>query len=285
MDPLEPLYSAAPSGYPLPQTVARLHGGGFGFDRPDVLYSNFVASLDGVVALGDGRHAGSVISGKDPADRFLMALLRACAGTVLIGAGTLRATPGHLWTAEHLVPDLAAEWRLLRERLELPPTPRLALVSGSGALDLAHPALAAGATVLTTAEGAARLAGAGEAPLEVIEVGAGGRVDVRAALAALRGGGPPLPILTEGGPTLMGELLREALLDEMFLTLSPVVAGRLGPPGSALATVESRPGFVEGVELLPEIAARWTLLSIHRHADLLFLRYSKPPRPIPTRGR
>jgi len=65
--------------------------GRLGFSTP-VVYSNFVSSVDGVVTLGSKPSAGSVISGKYPADRFLMGLLRACADAVLIGAGTLRAT-------------------------------------------------------------------------------------------------------------------------------------------------------------------------------------------------
>ena len=59
--------------------------------------------MDGVTALGpEYPSSGSAISGHDPADRFVMGLLRACADVVLIGAGTLRATPGHLWTPGHV---------------------------------------------------------------------------------------------------------------------------------------------------------------------------------------
>jgi len=82
----------------LPQELADVYGGDLGFPEPCV-YANFVASLDGVTALGpEYPSSGSAISGDDPADRFVMGLLRACADIVLIGAGTLRATPGHRWT-------------------------------------------------------------------------------------------------------------------------------------------------------------------------------------------
>ena len=88
--------------YLLPFDLERIYGG-IGF-ADLVVYSNFVTSIDGVAALGDGKSAGSVISGKNVADRFLMGLLRACADCVLIGGGTLRATPGHHWTPAHVAP-------------------------------------------------------------------------------------------------------------------------------------------------------------------------------------
>jgi hypothetical protein len=90
----EVLFEADLPSYALPDELRAIYGR-LGFaDR--VVYSNFVSSLDGVVTLGSGVSAGSVISGKNPADRFLMGLLRACADVVVIGAGTMRATPGHL---------------------------------------------------------------------------------------------------------------------------------------------------------------------------------------------
>jgi riboflavin biosynthesis pyrimidine reductase len=74
-------------------------------------------------------------------------------------------------------------------------------------------------------------------------------------------------VLSEGGPSLMGELVKAALVDEMFLTLSPVLAGR---------NQERRLGMVEGVELLPKIPVWSRLLSARRHGDFLFLRYALP---------
>jgi len=53
----------------------------------------------------------------------------------------------------------------------------------------------------------------------------------------------------------------------MFLTLSPVLAGR---------NKERRLGMVEGVELLPKIAVWSRLLSARRHGEFLFLRYGLP---------
>src|SRR5207248_8343023 len=106
-----------------------------------VIYSNFVSSVDGVVSLGSKPSAGSVISGRNPADRFLMGLLRAFADAVLLGAGTLRATPGHHWTPQHVYPDLTSDFAELRITLDRKPRPRLVLLTVGGNVDVSHPAV------------------------------------------------------------------------------------------------------------------------------------------------
>ena len=236
--------------------------GQLGFPRR-VLYSNFVTSLDGVVTLGSTPSAGSLISGRNRADRFLMGLLRACADAVVVGAGTLRATPGHRWTAEHIFPDLARAFGELRRNLGKPPEPRLILLTRGGEIDVSHPAVAAGATVVTTAKGASSLRHRLAAGCDVIEAGGGPSVDVAQAVAELRARGYDA-VLTEGGPHVMGELIDHHLLDEAFVTVSPVLAGR---------GTEPRLGMIAGLELLPS-RGEWTkLLAVRRHGEFLFLRY------------
>ena len=228
-----------------------------------VLYANFVSSLDGVTSLGSQPSAGSEISGRNQADRLLMGLLRACADSVLLGSGTLRATPGHRWTPEHVFPDQAEAFAELRSSLGRTPRPRLVVLTASGEIPISHPAVAGGATIVTSSAGAALLDGRLPAACDVIEVGKSGPVDVSRAVAELRDRGQRV-ILTEGGPHVMGELVKRGLVDEAFLTLSPVLAGRNG---------ETRQGMIAGVELLPE-HPRWNrLLSARRHRDFLFLRY------------
>jgi riboflavin biosynthesis pyrimidine reductase len=226
------------------------------------VYSNFVSSIDGVVTLGSSPSAGSVISGRNQADRFLMGLLRACADAVLLGAGTLRATPGHLWTAEHIFPDLASSFADLRSRLGRKPRPRLVLVTASGHIEVSHPAVVAGATIVTTAAGVRAL---GELPdsCDVVEVGESGPVDLEQVVSEMRSRGYDV-ILSEGGPHLMGELIGKGLLAEAFITISPVVAGR---------DREARLGMVAGAEFLPGRGLWSRLLSVRRHEDFLFLRY------------
>lgn len=241
--------------------------GGLGFER-DIVYSNFVESIDGVTTLGSKPSAGSAISGRNEADRFLMGLLRAFADAVVIGAGTLRATPGHHWTPEHIYPDATEVFADLRIDLGLKPRPRLVLVTGSGDVAVSHPAVTGGATVVTTEAGAAGLKDRLPDSCDLIAIGAGGRVDLTLALEKLRERGWRT-ILTEGGPHLLGQLIKGGLLDEAFVTISPVVAGRNG---------DERLGMVAGAEFLPG-GGLWTkLLSVRRHADFLFLRYGMKPR-------
>jgi riboflavin biosynthesis pyrimidine reductase len=97
-------------------------------------------------------------------------------------------------------------------------------------------------------------------------MGKGKHLDLGHALAELRSRGLNV-LLSEGGPHLVGQLIEGGLLDEAFLTISPVIAGR---------KEEKRLGMVEGVELLPKYGAWSRLLSARRHGDYLFLRYRTP---------
>jgi riboflavin biosynthesis pyrimidine reductase len=245
----------------MPEILEHLYGP-LGFDEP-VLYSNFVMSVDGVVTLGSKPSAGSAISGRNQADRFLMGLLRACADAVLLGAGTLRSTPGHHWTPEHVYPELAESFADMRIDLGRKPRPRLVLLTSSGEVPISHPAVVGGATIVTTSAGAHALEGRLPDSCDVVEVGDTGEVDLARAVGALHERGHRV-LLTEGGPHLMGELVKDELLDEAFLTVSPVLAGRDREP---------RLGMVAGVELLPEHGVWTRLLSARRNGDFLFLRY------------
>jgi riboflavin biosynthesis pyrimidine reductase len=276
MKPLERLYEAdASSGGELPGELARLYDGELVFDRASV-YANFVTSLDGVVALPSIEASPSVISGKSEADRFVMALLRAHCDAVLIGAGTLRAEPEHRWTPAYIYPDAAGDLAELRRRLDLPPDPELFVVTASGELDPGIPALV-GATVITSPRGARRLHGSRDFPARVVEVGEEGSLDIRDAIEAVRAGGRER-VLSEGGPTIVGQLLGQSVLNELFLTLSPALFGR--------PLHEIRPALVEGADLFDgeqPIGAR--LVSLRRHGDHLFTRHAVEGRRPNGQGR
>lgn len=250
---------------PPSSTTGDLQGiyGGLGFHR-DVVYSNFVESMDGVTTLGSKPSAGSAISGRNQGDRFLMGLLRAFADAVLVGAGTLRATPGHHWTPEHIFPDATVAFAELRDGIGLKPRPRLVLLTASGDVPVSHAAVIGGATIITTDAGAAALRDRLPDSCDLIVVGSRGHVDLRGAVEELRSRGHR-SILTEGGPHVMGQLIAADLLDEAFVTISPVIAGRDGEP---------RLGMVAGVEFLPGRGVWAKLLSVRRHEDFLFLRYA-----------
>jgi riboflavin biosynthesis pyrimidine reductase len=264
LEPLELLYEEAQlPHYGLPPEFARVYGGDLGF-TPPCLYANFVTSIDGVAALGPGYpSSGSAISGRRSADRFVMGLLRACSDAVLIGAGTLRATPGHQWTPGHACPQAASGFAELRRSLRRPAQPELVVVTASGDLPTDHPALQSGALIATTMNGACRLDGLVPAACTTLTAGQGPTLRMADVLAALKARGHTT-VLTEGGPLLIGHLLDEGLLDELFLTTSPVLAGRADTP---------RPGLVAGLELLPG-DSRWAdLISARRRDSYLFLRY------------
>lgn len=252
----------------LPPALAALYGGDLGFSEP-CLYANFVASLDGVVALGpEHPSSGSTISGREPADRFVMGLLRACADAVLIGAGTLRASPRHRWTPEHVYPGAVADFALLREQRRSAAEPELVGVTASGILPAEHPALQAGALIATTSQGAERLTGNLPPTCTILSLGDGPALHIPQVLDTIRSRGHTT-VLSEAGPRLAGQLVGAGILNELFLTLSPVLAGREG---------SSRPGLIAGLELLPTRQEAIGLISARRRAAYLFLRYRLPGR-------
>jgi riboflavin biosynthesis pyrimidine reductase len=160
-------------------------------------------------------------------------------------------------------PALSTEFTALRSALGRSAEPTLVLLTGSGEVDFKHPALVRGALVLTTGAGAKKIGDRLPKACELVVLGRGKSLDIGKAIAELTGRGLHV-LLSEGGPHLMGQLLGEGLLDEVFLTLSPVLAGR---------GKEARLGMVEGIELLPENGAWSKLLSARQHGDYLFLRY------------
>ncbi len=238
--------------------------------RPLVL-GNFVSTLDGVVALNDPNATGGAeISGFNQHDRAVMGLLRAVAGAVIVGAGTLRADADHLWTARHIYPPLADAYAALRAAWGLSGPPLNVFVTESGLIDLSLPVFQSGevpALIVTGAEGGRRLLGATlPASVGVVAVEHEGPVTARFVLEAIERQRPCDVVLCEGGPHLMAHFVEERLLDELFLTLAPQIAGRE-------AQIE-RPGFVAGVSFTPA-DARWaTLASVRRAESHLFLRYA-----------
>jgi riboflavin biosynthesis pyrimidine reductase len=235
------------------------------------LASNFVATLDGV--------GGGQISGFNPHDQLVMGLLRAASDVVIAGASAVRAGPGHIWTAEFIFPPLAGSFRRLRESLGRPEHPLNVIVTAQGSLDLSLPLFQTGTVpvlVLTTEAGAQRLSGPALPPSTRIQVLPGeGLIGAPAILAAVLGAiGPAQPaerILLEGGPRLLGAFLAADLLDELFLTVAPQIAGR--------SHLSERPALVAGVRFAPE-DPRWArLMGVKQAGGHLFLRYSFAPAP------
>ncbi len=246
----------------VPDQLAELYGGAIGLDEPCVV-ANFVESLDGVVAVPRLPRSHAVIGDESEADRFVLALMRACADAVVVGSGTLLASPKGTWRIDRAYPpaaDALAELRARRGRSE---QPLVVAVTTGASLDPAHPVLESGALVLTTEGAAARVRAALPGAAEVVAVNDGDTVDLARALDLLRDRGC-LVVLTEAGPSIFGSLVASRLVDELFLTVSPVLAGRGGT---------ARLGLVEGVELVPQTRIAGRLRSVRTHGSHLFLRY------------
>lgn len=190
--------------------------------------ANMVGSLDGSAAVG-----GRVGVLSDEPDRQLFRLMRALAQVVLVGAQTVRRE-GYATIA------LPPEWAVAREEAGLPRTPPLAVVSRSLDLDWSArtftDAPPESRTMVVTCEAADRERL--ERAREVADVVVAGeeRVDTKRALAELARRGHKV-VLCEGGPTLLGELVARGDLDELCLTIAPLMGGdplpvSVTPPGA-----------------------------------------------------
>lgn len=273
---------------PLPPALARFYGT-LRMPRPATIphvYANFASTLDGVVAFDPlASSGGGEITGSDPEDRRLLGLLRAIADVIVVGAGTVRASPRHRWTLDRVDPPSASEYSEVRRRLRMPPVPLRVVVTARGEVDPAWAILApeSGPTaIVTTSRGARRLARVGlPDTVDVVSARApGGRIGAAGILDAIQTITRPRRILLEGGPQLLGTFLSDERLAELFLTLAPQIAGR---------TDGARPvSLVEGDSFGPR-SPRWGRLSgLREGRHSLFLRYdwasASSGRP-PARGR
>jgi riboflavin biosynthesis pyrimidine reductase len=263
----------------LPPGLRELYDGDLHFrtsaaERPFVV-ANFVSTLDGVVSYEiKGQAGGSTISGSDTADRFIMGLLRASADAVIVGARTIHdVSPEALWTPQYIYPDakhLYTEYRV--NVLQKPESLLLVIVSGSGRLELGRAIFrtpGVRSVVITTSAGRDALAKAGATKLPSVQIhvldARGGAIPPLAMLRLLYTQLGVRRLLHEGGPALFGQFLAAEAVDELFLTLSPQIAGR--------GADAIRPGLVQGMEFMPDNAPWLQLLSVKQRAEHLYLRY------------
>jgi riboflavin biosynthesis pyrimidine reductase len=264
LHPLELLYEdvALPRAS-LPEGLARLYDGDLGIAE-ECVYANFVASLDGAVAIPSLPGSNGFIAGDSDADRFVMGLLRAFADVVLVGSGVLRASPRGTWQPGPICPHAADDYAEVRRNLGLTLGPEVAVLTGSGEIDAAHPVFETGALVLTSASGSERLVGRLPSASDVVSLGESPTIDPTRVVDALRGRGLRR-VLCEAGPHTFGNLLRANVVDELFLTSSPLLVGDAG--------TGSRLRLVEAADLVPA-EVRPHLLSLRRDGSYLFARYA-----------
>lgn len=284
MQPIVTLFDRSPpSGQTLlPAHLRAAYGGDLQFPpalaRPVYVFANFVATLDGIVSYQiAGKSGGGEISGFNEEDRFIMGLLRSSADAVLIGAGTLRGDPGRVRLPETISPAFQQEFRSFREIvLKRPARPLNVVISGSGRIDLDEPAFhTPGLTgvIITTVPGYDRLRrehGRSLAAAEVRVTGdLGSKVSPTRTLQILHDDFGVERLLHEGGPTVFGKFLAEGLVDELFLTLSPQIAGR--------DEAHRRLSMVEQLLYAPDRSPWFDLVSLKIAQNHLFLRYRLQP--------
>jgi riboflavin biosynthesis pyrimidine reductase len=211
--------------------------------------ANFIASLDGA-ATHDGLTRG--LNNAD--DKRVFDLLRRLCDVVLVGAGTLRRE-GY---SELTVDDSAVAWRVSHG---LPAQPTLAVVSGR--LDLS-PAMAAFAQaptrpIVVTHQRSSAVKRQELSRVADVMVCGEDMLDPLEMLEALaqRGLGQ---VLCEGGPHLLGTLIEADCVDELCLTLSPVLEN-----GNAGRIAAGAPLTPRGMRLGHVISA----------GDMLMMRYER----------
>ena len=202
-------------------------------DRP-WLRTNFVVTLDG--AAHDAQGVTASLGG--PADSALFAHLRSLADVILVGAGTTRVEQ---YRAKSPVPLAIASRRLdIPERLRTP-----------------------GVVVVTTTDAPAdRVDELTAAGVEVLSHG-DETVDWPAVLAAFGERGW-LKINCEGGPGLHGDLVSHGLVDDLCLTIAPVLAA-----GDAPRIAHSRLPVAENMRLAHAVPV----------GDVLFTRWLRADQP------
>lgn len=182
-------------------------------DRP-WLRTNFVSTLDGAAFDADGR-SGSL--GGD-ADTQVFALLRSLADVIIVGAGTARAEGYQAVHADEVDGEL-------RARLGLSPIPPIAVVSKS--LKIPAGLLVPGQFVITTGDAPQAQLDALREMVDVIAVGTG-QIDWAQVFEQFAARGLNR-LLCEGGPTLHGQLVELDLIDELCLSIAPIMAAGPAP--------------------------------------------------------
>lgn len=222
-------------------------------DRP-YLVLNMVSTLDGRIAIG-GR-SGPI---GDDADRELFHGLRTQADAIMVGAGTIRTERyGRMVRKPERREKRVAEG-LAADPLAIVVSARLALPEDLPLLQDEHSTVA----VLT--------ASADELPptparVEYLRGPAGAELELGPLLRRLRSEYGVRSILCEGGPGLNESLVREGLVDELFLSLAPKLAG--GPPLTVLSG--------DPLDEVLELELVWLL----EHEGHLFGRYRVLQDPL-----
>ncbi|MCS0635484.1 pyrimidine reductase family protein [Streptomyces sp. LP05-1] len=216
------------------------------------LRANMVTSLDGAA-----QHEGRSQPISSATDMRIFGTLRALADVVVVGAETVRL--------EGYRPARAREaFAERRAAAGQGPAPAIAVVSASLDLDFTAPLFTAPLvpTLLLTGAGAPpeRVRAAERAGAVVVLAGDGAGVDPARVPEALAARGLTRQ-LTEGGPRLLGQWVAAGVLDELCLTVSPLLTA-----GDA-QRIAGGPGLA--------VPARFALVSVLEEEGFLYTRYGR----------
>ncbi|MGW1065013.1 pyrimidine reductase family protein [Streptomyces aureus] len=219
------------------------------------LRANMVSTLDGAA-----QHEGRSQPISNAADMRIFGVLRGLADVVVVGAETVRQ--------EGYRPARAREaFAARREAAGQGPAPAIAVVTASLGLDFSLPLFTSPLVPTLVLTGAAappeRIAEAERAGATVVVAGDGTGVDPARAVSALGALGHT-QLLTEGGPRLLGQFVAAGVLDEMCVTLSPMLAA-----GDAQR--------IAGGPSVP-VPRRFELVSLLEEDGFLYGRYRRPGR-------
>ncbi|MEU8887574.1 pyrimidine reductase family protein [Streptomyces sp. NPDC048442] len=221
-------------------------------DREVWLRANMVSSLDGAA-----QHDGRSHPISSDTDMRIFGTLRGLADVIVVGAETVRL--------EGYRPARAREaFAARRQAAGQGPAPAIAVVSASLDLDFSLPLFVSPPVPTLVLTGATapldRIRAAREAGAEVLIAGDGGRVEPAKAVRALAERGLKRQ-LTEGGPRLLAQFIADGVLDELCLTVSPMLTA-----GRAQRIVDG-PGL--------EVPDRFVLASILEEAGFLYTQYRR----------
>ncbi|MDJ0749437.1 MAG: dihydrofolate reductase family protein [Woeseiaceae bacterium] len=275
-EPFQRLFDeTSDSGLSLPSSLQEIYDGDWVVpDRDDrvYVYSNFVLSHDGRISFNEpGHFGGGDVAGGCPHDQWLMALLRSRADAVMVGDNTLFLEPEHVWSHQYIFPAEADRLHALRNEEGRSKYPLQVFLSLHGEINwdgevFASPDLHV--VIATTHEGAARVEQEkrGDAKVDVI-IQDQSPLDLAELVGQMRDAHGIKTLLLEGGPRAYGSALADRIIDDEFLTLSPVTVGNDG------SNDRVRPGLYEGIAFSPANAVRMMPVSLRRSGAYLFGRY------------
>lgn len=265
---LKNLFNSSEDGFPLLEEWKSFYGP-FGLDIPEspkdrpYISSNFVTGIDGRASFRElsGRAGGKEVS-RSEVDRWLFNFLLAHHEAGIVGADTLRSErgPDGLGWDLHIEPEELVKYRhdVLKFKKQV-----VIVLSGSGNLDLNFKIFNSEKVetwIVTSAVGAEALnpqiSKRNKKPT-LIEVGKSAKINMAEMLRVLRQKYGIRTLHCLGGPSLHGQLIKEGLLDESFLTVSAQVLGESTNPDIKRPTAFGKASFI------PESAPWFQIVSVH----------------------